>query len=58
LILQDTLHDAVVLSVFDFLLGFVVIYAIGLLIRGLGYIEVLDRRRTAPKVDAKIAKEV
>ncbi len=58
MILQDTLHDAIVLSIFDFVLGFIVIYAIGLLIRGLGYIEFLDRKRSAPKVEVKSAEEV
>jgi hypothetical protein len=54
--LQDTLHDAIVLSIFDFILGFVVLYVIGLLIRGMGSLELLDRKRVKAKAEAAEAK--
>ncbi len=53
MILQDTLHDAVVLSIFDFLLGFIVLYAIGFLIRGLKYVEFFDRGQPEPEVKVR-----
>lgn len=50
MILRDTLGDAIVLSIFDFIMGFVVLFAIGLLIRGLKYVEVMDRGLAEPEV--------
>ncbi len=56
LILKDTLGDAIILSVFDFLMGFVVLFCIGLLIRGLKYIEIIDRGKAEPDVKVRSSK--
>jgi hypothetical protein len=50
MVLQDTLGDAVILSVFDFAMGFVVLFFIGVLIRGLKYVEIIDRGKPGPEV--------
>jgi len=50
MVLQDTLGDAVILSIFDFAMGFVVLFFIGVLIRGLKYVEIIDRGKPGPEV--------
>ncbi len=57
MILQDTLGDAVVLSVFDFVMGFVVLFVIGLLIRALKYIEFVERGKPEPEVKVRSSRE-
>lgn len=54
--LKDTLGDAVLLSVFDFIMGFVVLYAIGLIIRSLKYIHIIDRGSPGPKISIRAAR--
>ena len=56
MILKDTLGDAIILSVFDFFMGFVVLFCIGLLIRGLKYIEIIDRGKAEPDVKVRSSK--
>lgn len=58
MILKDTLGDAIILSVFDFVMGFVVLFAIGLLIRSLKYINIIDRGKPGPEVKVRSSKEV
>lgn len=61
MVLKDTLGNAIILSIFDFLMGFVVLYFIGLLIRGLRYIDILVERKQhqpEPKLDVKAKLEV
>mgnify|MGYP005846256515 CR=1 FL=1 len=50
MVLRDTLGDAIVLSIFDFAMGFVVLFFIGVLIRGLKYVEIIDRGKPGPEV--------
>ncbi|MBI4317155.1 MAG: hypothetical protein HY675_01585 [Chloroflexi bacterium] len=57
MILQDTLGDALLLSVFDFVMGFVVLYLIGLVIKSLKYVHVIDRGKGEPAVKVKTTRE-